>query len=84
MVNIFRFRYCFLKNKKEYGITQKGLDVIDRIIKESPQYKKLIEEFLEDYDFIWFIMETEGTFDEVSPEVYKKLHNARKKWEERK
>ena len=31
----------------EYGITQKGLDAIDRIIKKSPQYKALIQRFLE-------------------------------------
>ena len=34
--------------KKEYGLTQKGLDAIDKIIKSSPQYKGLIKEFLED------------------------------------
>ena len=35
----------------EYGLSQKGIDAIDRIIKSSPQYKELITEFLEDMIF---------------------------------
>lgn len=50
---------------KEYGMTQKGLDVIDRIIKESPQYKELITEFLSDCNH-------KGDFYYISTNDYKK------------
>ena len=29
-------------SKNEYGLSQKGLDAINRMIRESPQYKSLI------------------------------------------
>lgn len=38
--------------KKEYSLTQKGLDAIDKIIKSSPQYKQLIDDFIEYLEWI--------------------------------
>jgi len=45
--------------------------------------EKVIAEFIEDCDYIWFIMENEGIFDLVTPGDYKRLHDIKKKWEAR-
>ena len=42
---------------------------------------KIIVELNVDLDYIWFIMESEGIFDVVTPGDYKKLHAIKKKWE---
>ena len=61
---------------EEYSMTQKGLDVVDKIIKNSPQYKELISEFVNDlkqYD--------KHIFYERS--LQKELTELIQKWEER-
>ena len=50
-------------------------------IRIDMEKNELIGEFQSDFDYVWFIMETEGIFDSVTPGDYKKLHVIKKKWE---
>ena len=62
--------------KKEYSLSQKGLDMIDRIIKESPQYKNLIAEFLEKlkpYRYVRLLGERK-TIGDIIKEYEERLH----------
>lgn len=45
--------------KEEYGMTQKGLDAVDQIIKSSPQYKALISEIVEDLKYLDILQDFE-------------------------
>lgn len=57
--------------KKEYGLTQKGLNAIDKIIKRSPQYQALIVEFLEDLKSM------------LNSNCYRTINGIIAKWEKR-
>lgn len=60
--------------KEEYGMIQKGLDAVDRIIKESPQYKALIEGILEDLEDIRYNIEYDEEIDIIEIiERYKEM-----------
>ena len=65
----------------EYSMSQKGLEAIDRIIRESPQYKSLIKEFLDDWNRMMERIEfhTENPDSELMDEVMEEY----KKWEKK-
>ena len=44
---------------------------------------RLIVETKTDLDYIWFILDEKGIWDEITPGDYKKLHAIKKKWEAR-
>ena len=65
---------------EEYGMTQKGLDVVDKIIKNSLQYKALILEFVEWLkDMIHHYLGFIDNYDRGG--IITELENELKKWE---
>lgn len=55
-----------ITKKKEYGLTQKGLDAITKIIERSPQYIALIDEALDDLEDIKYDVLHDQEFDIIS------------------